>query len=59
MELTDNNVFPVLYLAKKYLVNDLISTCADHIKQITPNAGNVARLMSDAQRYGELDKYSS
>ncbi|KAH7696752.1 BTB/POZ domain-containing protein 6-A [Aphelenchoides avenae] len=52
VELTDDNVFPVLYLAKKYLVQSLVDMCQERIQRICPTVANVIYLIAQAQRCG-------
>ncbi|KAH7722095.1 BTB/POZ domain-containing protein 6 [Aphelenchoides avenae] len=48
-ELTDKNVFRVLYLAEKYLVEDLVKQCASHIAKLTLDATSAMHLFIEAQ----------
>ncbi|KAH7720709.1 Btbd6 protein [Aphelenchoides avenae] len=54
VELTDDNVFPVLYLAKKYLVQGLIDKCTDHVERLDLNPTNVTHLIVQALRCGDI-----
>jgi hypothetical protein len=49
-------VFRVLYLAQKYLIDDLIKSCASYIDELTPDATNTMRLFVEAQRCGDIPK---
>ncbi|KAH7694237.1 BTB/POZ domain containing protein [Aphelenchoides avenae] len=52
VELTNSNVFRVLYLAQKYLIEDLRKTCVQYIDGLTLDATNAIRLFVEAQRCG-------
>ncbi|KAH7694956.1 BTB (POZ) domain containing 6 [Aphelenchoides avenae] len=55
-DLTNKNVFPVLYLAQKYLIEDLIKACDHYIDGLTLDATNAIRLFVEAQRCGYVSK---
>lgn len=60
VELTNSNVFRVLELAKKHLVEDLIKSCADYIDGLTLDSADAIRLFVDAQRCGDIPpKYAT
>ena len=59
VELTDENVFPVLYLAKKYLVKGLVDMCQERIQLLNPTPTTIIELIAQAQRCASVpQKYA-
>lgn len=50
VDLNDNNTLPILYVARKYCVEDLVSICADFLRaKMTPET--VCEIMEQAHTY--------